>query len=72
MSRGKNLGYSKEIRIEQDVHTSGISYRYVNNVDPNKDLIIDSTKYVSTVNINKAGNVPPNFKEKNYNIEHKV
>ena len=56
-------GYTKEIRTEQDVQTSGIPYRYVNNVDPNKDLITDSAKYGGTVNINKAGNVPPNFRE---------
>ena len=37
-------GYTKEIRTEQDVQTSGIPYRYVNNVDPNKDLITDTAK----------------------------
>ena len=38
-------GYVKQILTEQDVYTSGIIYRYVNNVDPNKDLITDTAKY---------------------------
>lgn len=38
-------GYVKEILTEQDVYTSGIIYRYINNVDPNKDLITDTAKY---------------------------
>ena len=37
-------GYVKEILTEQDVYTSGIIYRYINNVDPNKDLITDTAK----------------------------
>ena len=37
-------GYVKQILTEQDVYTSGIIYRYVNNVDPNKDLITDTAK----------------------------
>ena len=38
-------GYVKPILTEQDVYTSGIIYRYINNVDPNKDLITDTAKY---------------------------
>ena len=38
-------GYVKEILTEQDVYTSGVVYRYINNVDPNKDLITDTAKY---------------------------
>ena len=37
-------GYVKPILTEQDVYTSGIIYRYINNVDPNKDLITDTAK----------------------------
>ena len=37
-------GYVKQILTEQDVYTSGIIYRYVNNVDPNKDLVTDTAK----------------------------
>ena len=39
-----DYGYVKEILTEQDVYTSGIIYRYINNVDPNKDLITDTAK----------------------------
>ena len=38
-------GYVKQLFTEQDVCTSGIIYRYINNVDPNKDLICDTAKY---------------------------
>ena len=38
-------GYIKEVLTEQDVYTSGVVYRYINNVDPNKDLITDTAKY---------------------------
>ena len=39
-----DYGYVKQIYTEQDVYTSGIIYRYINNVDPNKDLITDTAK----------------------------
>lgn len=58
-------GYVKDIRSEQDVYTSGIPYRYVNNVDPNKDLITDSAKYGGPVRINSGGKV--NFEEEEVN-----
>jgi hypothetical protein len=58
-------GYSKKIRNEQDVYTSGVPYRYVNNVDPNKDLITDTAKYGGPVNINKQGNTT-NFQEEQF------
>jgi hypothetical protein len=54
-------GYVKDIRTEQDVNNSGIPYRYVNNVDPNKDLITDSAKYGGPVKINTGGKI--NFEE---------
>ena len=38
-------GYVKKIITEQDVYTSGVIYRYINNVDPNKDLITDTALY---------------------------
>ena len=38
-------GYVKQIFTEQDVYTSGVVYRYINNVDPNKDLITDTAIY---------------------------
>ena len=44
-SKSGDYGYVKEILTEQDVYTSGIIYRYINNVDPNKDLITDTAKY---------------------------
>ena len=47
-------GYTREISREQEV-PSGIPYRYVNNVDPNKDLITDSAKYGGSLNIDKTG-----------------
>ena len=54
-------GYVKDIRTEQDVQNAGIPYRYVNNVDPNKDLITDSAKYSGPVKMNTGGKV--NFEE---------
>ena len=59
--QGQGQGYVKDIRTEQDVNNSGIPYRYVNNVDPNKDLITDSAKYGGPVRINNGGKV--NFEE---------
>ena len=44
-------GYVKKIFTEQDVCTSGIIYRYINNVDPNKDLICDTAKYGGPLHI---------------------
>ena len=44
-------GYVKEILTEQDVYTSGVVYRYINNVDPNKDLITDTAKYGGPIHI---------------------
>ena len=54
-------GYVKDIRTEQDVQNSGIPYRYVNNVDPKKDLITDSAKYGGPLEISNGGKV--NFEE---------
>ena len=43
--KGKDdSGYVKQIFTEQDVYTSGVVYRYINNIDPNKDLITDTAK----------------------------
>ena len=44
-------GYIKEVLTEQDVYTSGVVYRYINNVDPNKDLITDTAKYGGPLHI---------------------
>ena len=44
-------GYVKQIFTEQDVYTSGVIYRYINNVDPNKDLITDTAKIGGPLNI---------------------
>jgi len=64
------LGYSGESgqnyenrQLEQDPRTSGIPYRYVDNVDPNKDLITDSAKYGGPMNINQAGQKTTTFQE---------
>ena len=45
MKEKDDQGYVKQILTEQDVYTSGIIYRYINNVDPNKDLITDTAIY---------------------------
>ena len=44
-------GYVKQIFTEQDVYTSGVIYRYINNVDLNKDLITDTAKIGGPLNI---------------------
>ena len=59
-------GYTKKIHTEQDVYNSGVPYRYVNNVDPNKDLITDSAKYGGPMNINQAGNKTGTFQEEDF------
>ena len=59
-------GNIREIRTEQDIKTSGIPYRYVNNVDPNKDLITDSAKFDRPLNISKNGKSTTKFKEEEY------
>ena len=59
-------GNIREIRTEQDIKTSGIPYRYVNNVDPNKDLITDSAKFDGPLNISKNGKSTTKFKEEEY------
>ena len=51
----------KDIKTGEDVDNSGIPYRYVNNVDPNKDLITDSAKYGGPLKVNTSGKV--NFEE---------
>lgn len=47
-------GYVKDIKSEQEINNSGIPYRYVNSIESNKDLIIDSTKYGVPVRINRS------------------
>ena len=60
--QGGNISENiKDIKTEQDVNNSGIPYRYVNNVDPNKDLITDSAKYGGPLKVTKEGKV--NFEE---------
>ena len=58
---GEQQGPIKDIRTEQDVNNSGIPYRYVNNVDPNKDLITDTAKYGGPLKVSSGGKV--NFEE---------
>ena len=58
---GGQQGPVKDIRTEQDVNNSGIPYRYVNNVDPNKDLITDTAKYGGPLKVSSGGKV--NFEE---------
>ena len=58
---GGQQGPVKDIRTEQDVNNSGIPYRYVNNVDPNKDLITDTAKYGVPLKVSSGGKV--NFEE---------
>ena len=75
LSKGENReqtgpGYVKDIRTEQDVQNSGIPYRYVNNVDPNKDLITDSAKYGDKINFQQeqeqsgTQSINPNYRQK--------
>ena len=52
-------GYTKRITSDETIIPSGIRYRYVNNVDPNKDLICDSANY--------DGPVKTTFQEENIN-----
>ena len=47
----EDAGYVKKLITEQDVYTSGVVYRYINNVDPNKDLITDTAKIGGPLNI---------------------
>ena len=47
----EDAGYVKKLITEQDVCTSGVVYRYINNVDPNKDLITDTAKIGGPLNI---------------------
>ena len=54
---GEQQGPVKDIRTEQDVNNSGIPYRYVNNVDPNKDLITDTAKYGGPLKVSSGGKV---------------
>ena len=75
LSKGENReqtdpGYVKDIRTEQDVQNSGIPYRYVNNVDPNKDLITDSAKFGDKINFQQeqeqsgTQSINPNYRQK--------
>ena len=41
----EDVGYVKELFTDQQIYTSGVVYRYINNVDPNKDLITDTAKF---------------------------
>ena len=58
---GGQQGPVKDIRTEQDVNNSGIPYRYVNNVNPNKDLITDTAKFGGPLKVSSGGKV--NFEE---------
>ena len=51
LKENEDTGYVKQIFTEQDVYTSGVIYRYINNVDPNKDLITDTAKIGGPLNI---------------------
>ena len=44
------LSYGQNPNPENNAPPQGIPYRYVNDVDPNKDLITDSAKYGGKVN----------------------
>ncbi len=51
-------GYVQKLLTEQDVYTSGVIYRYINNVDPNKDLITDTAKYGGPLKIETVPDYP--------------
>ena len=53
-----NNAYVKELFTDQQIYTSGVVYRYVNNIDPNKDLICDSAKYDGPLKIEMVPDYP--------------
>ena len=53
-----DVGYIKELFTDQQIYTSGVVYRYVNNIDPNKDLICDSAKYDGPLKIEMVPDYP--------------
>ena len=53
-----DVGYVKELFTDQQIYTSGVVYRYVNNIDPNKDLICDSAKYDGPLKIETVPDYP--------------
>ena len=62
-----NPEYYRELRTEQEINASGIPYRYVNNVDPNKDLITDTAKYGEPLKISREdGSVTGTFKQEDF------
>ena len=54
----EDVGYVKELFTDQQIYTSGVVYRYINNVDPNKDLITDSAKYDGPLKIETVPDYP--------------
>ena len=54
----EDVGYVKELFTDQQIYTSGVVYRYINNVDPNKDLITDSAKYDGPLKIETIPDYP--------------
>ena len=51
-------GYVKELLTDQQIYTSGVVYRYINNVDPNKDLITDTAKFDGPLRIETVPEYP--------------
>ena len=54
----EDAGYVKELFNDQAIYTSGVVYRYINNVDPNKDLITDTAKYGGPLKIETVPEYP--------------
>ena len=53
-----DVGYVKELFTDQQIYTSGVVYRYINNVDPNKDLITDTAKFDGPLKIETVPDYP--------------
>ena len=54
----EDAGYVKELFTDQQIYTSGVVYRYINNVDPNKDLITDTAKFDGPLKIETVPEYP--------------
>ena len=54
----EDTGYVKELFTDQQIYTSGVVYRYINNVDPNKDLITDTAKFDGPLKIETVPEYP--------------
>ena len=64
VNKNSQTGYSTNVTGGETPVPPGIPYRYVKDVDPNKDLICDSASYNGPVTVQ---NVTGKFSEENFN-----